>query len=596
MDAECWLVLLTVLASCSSLSGEVNGDTYESSTLTQAENTVTLASNASISPNLDGPDTTTVCPDVFQRRLRLLLKEQKFSLPETGDALGTSAVHRYRRFVQEKASEIWALVPKERERQPRTAALPERAMCLEAVYRGTRWSASPPDTCAEMDCPRGSFGVMRWCCNARGYWKSPSPNTAQCVQPSILQLRSKIAAGKGEKLGPNLPNTVEQMNEFMRQSELKVGGDLLAIVDLLDTATKRLESGDVQVGDINFENAERVGKETAKTVDKLLSLDIPWNEIPAQTRYRCATTLLQTLDVAGIILSAIDLKDSSLAFKNFKMNIVSGTTANIVNQTVMLPRKSTVFNLTQSTAQIGLAPNSVSSDGDSTALVIVFTEFPRLDKLLYDDGDEQDIEQLKKELNSPVISIRIGSESEGLQLSRNVEITLPMLKSEAESPICVFWDTLLNEWSPEGCEVGSRNGTHVICLCRHLSNFGVLMDLNGVLDEALTGTSLKIITLVGCSVSVICLAICIAVFGCFRSLRNTRTSIHLNLCISLFIAEIVLMLGLDQTQDKVDITEVCKDFCFVLCTLLVLCEFGGVTLPGAKFLGRRALSEKEKCQ
>ncbi|EEC09660.1 hypothetical protein IscW_ISCW008307 [Ixodes scapularis] len=228
---------------------------------------------------------------------------------------------------------------------------------------------------------------MRWCCNARGYWKSPSPNTAQCVQPSILQLRSK---------GPNLPNTVEQMNEFMRQSELKVGGDLLAIVDLLDTATKRLESGDVQVGDINFENAERVGKETAKTVDKLL-----------------------------------------------KMNIVSGTTANIVNQTVMLPRKSTVFNLSQSTAQIGLAPNSVSSDGDSTALVIVFTEFPRLDKLLYDDGDEQDIEQLKKELNSPVISIRIGSESEGLQLSRNVEITLPMLKSEAENPICVFWDTLL---------------------------------------------------------------------------------------------------------------------------------------------------------
>lgn len=69
-----------------------------------------------------------------------------------------------------------------------------------------------------------------------------------------------------------------------------------------------------------------------------------------------------------------------------EMNIVSGTTANIVNQTVMLPRKSTVFNLSQSTAQIGLTPNSVSSDGDSTALVIVFTEFPRLDKLLYDDG------------------------------------------------------------------------------------------------------------------------------------------------------------------------------------------------------------------
>ncbi|KAG0416431.1 hypothetical protein HPB47_006418, partial [Ixodes persulcatus] len=473
MDAECWLVLLTVLTSCSSLTGEVNRYTYESSTSKQAETTVTLASSPSISTSLDGPDTTTVWPDIFQRRLRLLLKEQKFSLPETGHALGTSRAPRYRRFVQEKASEIWALVPKDRERQTRTAALPERAMCLETVYRGTRWSASPPDTCAEMDCPRGSFGVMRWCCNARGYWKSPSPNTAQCVQPSILQLRSKIAAGKSETSGPNLPNTVEQVNKFMRQSELKVGGDLLAIVDLLDTATKRLESGDVQVGDINFKNAERVGKETAMTVDKLLSLDRPWNEISAQTRYRCATTLLQTLDVAGIILSAIDLKDSSLAFKNFNYEQYEGSRQKV---------------------------------REASGLWLEAAWCLR---------DEQDIEQLKKELNSPVISIRIGSESEGLQLSRNVEITLPMLNSEAENPICVFWDTLLNEWSPEGCEVGSRNGTHVICLCRHLSNFGVLMDLNGVLDEALTGTSLKIITLVGCSVSVICLAICIAVFGCF---------------------------------------------------------------------------------
>ncbi|CAN7985918.1 unnamed protein product, partial [Ixodes hexagonus] len=348
----------------------------------------------------------------------------------------------------------------------------------------------------------------------------------------------------------DLSNTVKHVVKFLSQNELRVGGDLVAIVDLLDTATQRLENGDIDVGPISTQNAERVGKDTARTVDKLLSPETPWNEVPAQTRYSCATTLLQTLDVAGIILSAIHLQDSSLAFNNFKMSIVSGTTSNVVNQTVMLPRKSTVFNLTQSTALIGLAPNNRSNNVDGMALVIVFTEFPRLDKFLYDDGDDQGVERAKKELNSPVISIRIGSESEALHLSSHVEITLPMLKREADNPTCVFWDTLLNEWSPDGCEVGSRNATHVICLCRHLSNFGVLMDLNGVLDEALTGTSLKIITLVGCSVSVLSLAICIAVFGCFRSLRNTRTSIHLNLCISLFVAEIVLMLGLDQTQDK----------------------------------------------
>lgn len=57
--------------------------------------------------------------------------------------------------------------------------------------------------------------------------------------------------------------------------------------------------------------------------------------------------------------------------------------------------------------------------------------------------NDQDKDPAKQELNSPVISIHIGTESDALQLSTHVAITLPMLTKAAENPTCVFWDTLL---------------------------------------------------------------------------------------------------------------------------------------------------------
>ncbi|KAH7967049.1 hypothetical protein HPB49_021776 [Dermacentor silvarum] len=391
---------------------------------------------------------------------------------------------------------------------------------------------------------------MTWCCNSRGYWKTQSPNTAQCVQPSVLLLKSQ------QKY---LADIIETVSDFVSNNSLEVGGDLVAIVDLLDMGVVRSDTGDNYPGRIaSAAQALRVGGLTASTVDELLSRDKPWNEVPVQTRHSCATTLLLIMDVAGIILSAASSEQKILAFINFQMNIISSTTTHIANQTMLLPAPGNNLNRTYSTAQLRIARSSSGAEEDSRGgddeagdVVIVFTEFPRLDKLLLDDG--VDAEDPKQELNSPAISIRVGSEAPGLVLGAHVELALPMLHYEAENPTCVFWDTLINEWSPEGCQVGRRNGTHVICFCQHLSNFAVLMDLRGALSRDERSTlPLRVITWAGCSASVLCLCLCVTVFGCFRSLRNTRTSIHLNLCICLLVAEVVLMFGLDQTKHKIN--------------------------------------------
>lgn len=62
---------------------------------------------------------------------------------------------------------------------------------------------------------------------------------------------------------------------------------------------------------------------------------------------------------------------------------------------------------------------------------------------------------------------------------------------------------------------------------------------------------LTIITRVGIVVSLVCLAISIFTFCFFRGLQSDRNTIHKNLCINLFIAELIFLIGIDMTEPTV---------------------------------------------
>ena len=49
---------------------------------------------------------------------------------------------------------------------------------------------------------------------------------------------------------------------------------------------------------------------------------------------------------------------------------------------------------------------------------------------------------------------------------------------------CVYWDTQANKWSDEGCSVVQSSDALTECDCNHLTNFAVIMDFNGNLDDA----------------------------------------------------------------------------------------------------------------
>uniref|UniRef100_A0A672KKV8 Adhesion G protein-coupled receptor L1-like n=1 Tax=Sinocyclocheilus grahami TaxID=75366 RepID=A0A672KKV8_SINGR len=62
------------------------------------------------------------------------------------------------------------------------------------------------------------------------------------------------------------------------------------------------------------------------------------------------------------------------------------------------------------------------------------------------------------------------------------------------------------------------------------------------------GLILFVITWVGMVISLVCLALCISTFCCLRGLQSDRTTIHKNLCLTLFISQLLFLIGMDKTH------------------------------------------------
>uniref|UniRef100_K7FVM0 GAIN-B domain-containing protein n=1 Tax=Pelodiscus sinensis TaxID=13735 RepID=K7FVM0_PELSI len=140
------------------------------------------------------------------------------------------------------------------------------------------------------------------------------------------------------------------------------------------------------------------------------------------------------------------------------------------------------------------------------------------------------------------IHIVIGTIGESRNLSRPFNFTLEhkQVTGSREKSICVFWDVAGEKgtWSTEGCELLTANNTHTTCSCNHMSSFAVLMARHVSQQE---DGSLSIITHVGLSISLLCLFLAILTFLLCRSLWNVSTSLHLQLCLCLFLADLLFL-------------------------------------------------------
>uniref|UniRef100_A0A452FXK2 Adhesion G protein-coupled receptor D1 n=1 Tax=Capra hircus TaxID=9925 RepID=A0A452FXK2_CAPHI len=101
-------------------------------------------------------------------------------------------------------------------------------------------------------------------------------------------------------------------------------------------------------------------------------------------------------------------------------------------------------------------------------------------------------------------------------------------------------------WSNQGCALTEGNLSYSVCRCTHLTNFAILMQV--VPLELTRGhqVALSSISYIGCSLSVLCLAVTLVTFAVLSSvstIRNQRYHIHANLSCAVLVAQVLLLIS-----------------------------------------------------
>ncbi|XP_030636795.1 CD97 antigen-like isoform X2 [Chanos chanos] len=201
-----------------------------------------------------------------------------------------------------------------------------------------------------------------------------------------------------------------------------------------------------------------------------------------------------------------------------------------------------------------IASGNQSYPGFAMAALIMYKDLESSANSSFDKlnkgSEEEEETNISYQINSKVVTACV-SNPDTKNLPEPVTLTFKHLEDRVESAemnyTCVYWDESTPEgsWSTQGCFRASSNATYTVCRCNHLSSFAVLMALYPVPDSF----ELRMITWVGLSLSLGCLFLCIMTFSFCRPIQGTRNTIHLHLCVCLFIADLVFLCGITSTHN-----------------------------------------------
>ncbi|XP_053480153.1 adhesion G-protein coupled receptor D1 isoform X3 [Ictalurus furcatus] len=185
---------------------------------------------------------------------------------------------------------------------------------------------------------------------------------------------------------------------------------------------------------------------------------------------------------------------------------------------------------------------------------------------------------------SPALSVNLSSEPLirimlTHQLSKEQQLQA-MNESNKVFLYCAFLDYSSKEgvWSDNGCLRAGGNLSYSVCVCNHLTNFAILMQVVPVELSKSHQVALSTITYVGCSISIFCLAITLVTFAVLSSvstIRNQRYHIHANLSFAILVAQILLLISFRFEPGTLP----CKVMA-VLLHFFFLCAFAWMLVEG----------------
>ncbi|XP_047712503.1 adhesion G protein-coupled receptor L3 isoform X7 [Prionailurus viverrinus] len=446
-------------------------------------------------------------------------------------------------------------------------ALEESCEAVEA--REIMWFKTRQGQMAKQPCPAGTIGVSTYLCLAPdGIWDPQGPDLSNCSSPWVNQITQKLKSG--ETAANIARELAEQTRNHLNAGDITYSVRAMdQLVGLLDVQLRNLTPGgkDSAARSLNkLQKRERSCRAyvqaMVETVNNLLQPQASnaWRDLTTSDQLRAATMLLDTVEESAFVLA-----DNLL-----KTDIVRENTDNIQLEVARLSTEGNLEDLKFPEnmghgSTIQLSANTLKQNGRNGEIRVAFVLYNNLGPYLSTEnasmklGTEAMSTNHSVIVNSPVITAAINKEfSNKVYLADPVVFTVKHIKQSEENfnPNCSFWSyskrTMTGYWSTQGCRLLTTNKTHTTCSCNHLTNFAVLMAHVEVKhSDAVHDLLLDVITWVGILLSLVCLLICIFTFCFFRGLQSDRNTIHKNLCISLFVAELLFLIGINRTDQPI---------------------------------------------
>ncbi|XP_048462262.1 cadherin EGF LAG seven-pass G-type receptor 3 [Rhincodon typus] len=469
--------------------------------------------------------------------------------------------------------------------------------CPKSLKAGVWWPRTKFGLPAAVLCPKGSLGtVIRHCGEEHGWLE---PDLFNCTSPPLMQLaetlerlernETELNTIEAKKLARHMRTVTEEMDQYfgndihityrlllkMLEFECRQRGFNLTATQDVHYTENLLRTGSAA---LDLENAEHwnVLQQTERGTAHLMEQIEEY--MRTLTRNMKLTYLNPVAIVTPNIILTIDHVENSTKtrkrFPRYHSRLFRGQSTWDAQTHIVLPT-SVLFPSKVKAVPTFKAENSIQvrnetskvlhqrilPETEPTMTILILLIYRTLGSLLPArfNTDRRNLRLPKHPvMNSPIVTISIFNNNTFVRGALNPPVTLEFRLLETANrskPVCVQWNhSSLSEpagtWTAKDCDLVHRNTTHVRCQCSQLGIFGVLMDISH--REQLEGDleTLAIVTYSTISVSLVALLLTFFILTCLNGLKSNTRGIHCNIAAAIFCAELVFLLGINQTENQ----------------------------------------------
>ncbi|NXH56871.1 CELR1 protein, partial [Rhabdornis inornatus] len=403
--------------------------------------------------------------------------------------------------------------------------------CPKAFEAGIWWPQTKFGQPAAVPCPKGSVGNAVRHCNIEKGWLPPE--LFNCTTNTFVDLKimnEKLYHNETKLDGDKTIRIVRALQNATKYTHSLYGNDVRTAYQIMIrvlqyesqqqgfdlAATRDVEFNEniIKVGSAlldpgNKEHWEQIQRTEGGTAHLLRHYEEYFNNVAQNMK---KTYMRPFVIVATNMIIAVDIFDKSNftgaripRFHEIKEDYPKDLESSVVfpdtlfrpserkavptmkpsNQKIPSKLNSNVFSPESAFAKRKKRHPDIETH-HTVAMVIIYRSLGHLLPENY-DPDRRSLRLPNRPIiNTPVVSAAIHSDGEFPPnlVEKPIIVEYAMLETEERTkPVCVFWNHSITigrtgAWSSRGCELFSRNQSHIACQCNHITSFAVLMDIS----------------------------------------------------------------------------------------------------------------------